>query len=56
MVEYMKRKAEEDAAVKLSKTPKRNLRETDFTAEFSHGEDAIKGANRNSKHGREGRS
>jgi hypothetical protein len=56
MVEYMKRKAEVNAAVKLSKTPKKNLEETDFTAEFAQGEDPIKGANRNSKHGKEGRS
>lgn len=51
-----KRKAEFDAAVKHSKTPKRNIQETEFSSEFSHGESPIKGANRNSKQGREGRS
>lgn len=56
----MKRKAQFDAAEKTSKTPKRNLRETnehetEFSAEFSGGENAIKGFNRNSKHGRKGK-
>lgn len=50
-----KRKAEYNAAVKHSKTPKKNIEETEFSSEFSHGEDNMKGANRNSKHGREGR-
>ena len=51
----MKRKAEADAAVKASKTPKKNLNEMDFSAEFAADENPMKGANRNSKHGREGR-
>ncbi|WP_394232717.1 hypothetical protein [Niallia oryzisoli] len=50
-----KRKAEFNAAVKHSKTPRENRQETEFSAEFSHGESPIKGANRNSKQGREGR-
>ncbi|MCQ6275064.1 hypothetical protein JMM81_08835 [Bacillus sp. V3B] len=51
-----KRKAEFDAAEKHTKTPKKNIQETEFSAEFSHGENPLKGANRNSKQGREGRS
>ncbi|MBY0120946.1 hypothetical protein [Bacillus sp. S/N-304-OC-R1] len=51
-----KRKAEYDAAVKHTKTPKRNLQESEFSAEFSYGENPMKGANRNSKQGRKGRS
>lgn len=51
-----KRKAEFDAAVKHTKTPKKNLQETEFSAEFSQGDNQMKGANRNSKQGRKGRS
>ncbi|MED4964880.1 hypothetical protein [Heyndrickxia coagulans] len=51
-----KRKAECDAAAKHNKTPKENLAETEFSAEFARGEEAVKGANRNSKKGRKGRS
>ena len=51
----MKRKAEADAAVKASKTPKRNLNEMDFSTEFAADESPMKGANRNSKQGRKGR-
>lgn len=51
-----KRKAEFDAAVKHTKTPKKNLQESEFSAEFSYGENPMKGANRNSKQGRKGRS
>ena len=51
----MKRKAEMDAVNKLSKTPKKNLQETEFSAEFTHGENPMKGANRNSKHGKQGK-
>ncbi|WP_169816024.1 hypothetical protein [Peribacillus kribbensis] len=51
-----KRKAEKNAAVKSSKTPKKNLEETEFSTEFAHGENVMKGANRNSKQGRKGRS
>lgn len=50
-----KRKAEHGAAIKHSKTPKKNLQEMEFSAEFSSGENAMKGANRNSKQGRKGR-
>jgi hypothetical protein len=50
-----KRKAEHDAVEKYSKTPKKNIQETEFSAEFSYGEEPLKGANRNSKHGREGK-
>ncbi len=51
-----KRKAEYDAAVKHSKTPKENIYETtEFSAEFAHGEDTMKAKNRNSKQGRKGR-
>jgi hypothetical protein len=51
-----KRKAEFDAVEKYSKTPKKNLQETEFSSEFSAGENPMKGANRNSKQGRKGRS
>ncbi|MDQ0154079.1 hypothetical protein [Robertmurraya andreesenii] len=50
-----KRKAEFDAVEKHSKTPKRNLQEAEFSAEFARGEDDMKGFNRNSKQGRKGR-
>ena len=51
-----KRKAERNALAKYTNTPKRNLPESEFSAEFSHGEDAGKFANRNSKQGRKGRA
>ena len=51
-----KRKAEFDAAIKHTKTPKKNLEESEFSAEFSQGDNPMKGANRNSKQGRKGRS
>ena len=51
-----KRKAEFNAVEKHSKTPKKNLQETEFSAEFSSEENPLKGANRNSKQGRKGRS
>lgn len=51
-----KRKAEKNALSKYTNTPKKNLQETEFSAEFSAGEDAGKGANRNSKQGRKGRA
>ncbi|AGX03592.1 MULTISPECIES: hypothetical protein [Bacillaceae] len=50
-----KRKAEHDAVEKYSKTPKKNVAESEFSAEFTHGEETAKGANRNSKQGRKGR-
>lgn len=51
-----KRKAEFNAVEKYSKTPKKNLHDSEFSAEFSSGENPIKGANRNSKLGKKGRS
>ncbi|MGM9928371.1 MAG: hypothetical protein ACI35P_10535 [Bacillus sp. (in: firmicutes)] len=50
----MKRKAQHNAVEKLSKTPKKNLQETEFSAEFTHGEDNMKGFNRHSKQGQQG--
>lgn len=55
-INMAKRKAEYDAALKHTKTPKKNLEETEFSAEFAQGENPMKGANRNSKQGRKGRS
>lgn len=52
----MKRKAEHNAVEKLSKTPKKNLQESEFSAEFAHDEDVMKGFNRNSKHGKQGQT
>lgn len=54
MVKVAKRKAEFNSVEKYSKTPKKNTQETEFSAEFSRGENPIKGAYRNSKQGREG--
>lgn len=51
-----KRKAEFNAVEKYSKTPHKNVQESNFSAEFAQGEEPIKGANRNSKLGRKGRS
>lgn len=51
-----KRKAQFDAVEKHNKTPKRNLQETEFSSEFSQGENPMKGFNRNSKKGREGKN
>lgn len=51
-----KRKAEVNAAVKHSKTPKKNIEDTEFSAEYIHGESGMKVANRNSKKGRKGRA
>lgn len=51
-----KRKAEKNAVEKYSKTPDKNIQESEFSAEFANGEEAIKGANRNSKLGKKGRS
>lgn len=52
----VKRKAERNAVSKYSHTPKKNNQETEFSAEFSAGEEPGKAANRNSKQGRKGRS
>lgn len=51
-----KRKIQFDAIEKYSKTPKRNLSESEFSTEFSHNEEPSKGANRNSNLGKKGRS
>jgi hypothetical protein len=51
-----KRKAQFDAVEKSSKTPKKNLAESEFSAEFAHADSPSKGANRNSNLGRKGRS
>ncbi|WP_195892086.1 hypothetical protein [Bacillus niameyensis] len=51
-----KRKAEHNAVEKYTKTPAKNIEESDFTAEFAAGEDPMKRANRNSQKGRKGRS
>lgn len=51
-----KRKAERNALAKYTNTPKKNLQESEFSAEFAHGEDSGKFANRNSKQGRKGRA
>ncbi|MEC1372839.1 hypothetical protein P9D39_00650 [Heyndrickxia oleronia] len=51
-----KRKAEVNAASKHNQTPKRNLAESEFSAEFASGEEAMKHANRNSKKGRKGKN
>ncbi|BCB03122.1 hypothetical protein [Bacillus sp. KH172YL63] len=51
----MKRKAQYDAAEKNNKTPLKNKQETEFSAEFTQGEDPAKGKNRNSSKGKQGR-
>ena len=51
----LKRKANVDGAIKASKTPKRNQAENEFANEFAAGENVMKGANRNSKQGRQGK-
>ncbi|UII57155.1 hypothetical protein LS684_06855 [Cytobacillus spongiae] len=51
-----KRKAEHRVVEKYSKTPKTNTLQSEFSAEFSRGEEDMKGFNRNSKQGKEGRS
>ncbi len=51
-----KRKAEFNAVEKYSKTPHKNVHQQDYSVEFARGEDPMKGANRNSKQGRKGRS
>ncbi|MCA1027555.1 MULTISPECIES: hypothetical protein [Cytobacillus] len=52
----MKRKASHRAVEKYSKTPKANQEDVEFSTEFTSGENVNKGANRNSKQGRKGRS
>lgn len=53
----VKRKAEYNTVEKTSKTPKKNLREAEFSTEFGGGEpeNPAKGFNRNSKQGRQGK-
>jgi hypothetical protein len=54
--EMAKRKAERDALAKYTNTPKKNVQESEFSAEFASGEQPGKFANRNSKQGRKGRA
>jgi hypothetical protein len=49
-----KRKVAHDAAVNNNKTPKESLPDTEFSAAYEK-EDMIRGANRNSKKGRQGK-
>lgn len=56
MINMAKRKAEFDVVEKYSKTPRKNIQETEFSAEFADSDNAIRGANRNSKLGKKGRS
>ncbi|MEH7107103.1 MULTISPECIES: hypothetical protein [Bacillaceae] len=51
-----KRKAEFDAVEKYTKTPKSNIQESEFSAEFTDNNNAIRFQNRNSKLGKKGRS
>lgn len=51
-----KRKAEFDAVEKYTKTPKKNIQDSEFSAEFTDDNNAIRFQNRNSKQGQEGRS
>lgn len=51
-----KRKASHHAVEKYSKTPRANRQDADFSTEFASEENPMKGANRNSKQGRKGRS
>lgn len=51
-----KRKAEYNAVEKYSKTPHKNVQDTEFTAEFANDDASIRFANRNSKLGKKGRS
>jgi len=50
-----KRKAEFNAVEKYSKTPHKNVQDSEFSAEFTDNNNAIRGANRNSKLGKKGR-
>ena len=51
-----KRKAEFNAVEKYSKTPHKNVQESEFSAEFADNNNAIRFQNRNSKQGKKGRS
>lgn len=50
----VKRKVKHDAAQKNNLTPTESLPDNEFSAEYE-GEDNVKGANRNSKKGRQGK-
>ncbi|KFL14830.1 stage 0 sporulation regulatory protein [Geobacillus stearothermophilus] len=50
----MKRKVKFDAAKNNNKTPTESLPDTEFAAQYAGEEDMIRGANRNSKKGRQG--
>ncbi|MBL4952467.1 hypothetical protein RCG24_09295 [Neobacillus sp. OS1-32] len=51
-----KRKAEFNAVEKYTKTPRKNIQESEFSAEFTDNNNAIRFQNRNSKQGKKGRS
>lgn len=51
-----KRKAEFDAVEKYTRTPHKNVQESDFSAEFADNDNSIRFQNRNSKLGKKGRS
>lgn len=51
-----KRKAEFNAVEKYSKTPHKNVQESEFSAEFTDNNNAIRFQNRNSKQGKKGTS
>jgi len=50
-----KRKAERNIVEKYTKTPDKNVEAADPFIGFSDGEDPMKGANRNSKRGKQGK-
>lgn len=50
-----KRKSERNAVEKYTKTPHKNVHESDFTAEFAGDENPMKGFNRNSHQGKAGK-
>ncbi|MED4532962.1 hypothetical protein [Metabacillus fastidiosus] len=50
----MKRKVARDAAIKNNFTPKESMPDTEFSAAYDN-ENPMKGANRNSKKGSQGR-
>ncbi|KMJ58243.1 stage 0 sporulation regulatory protein [Bacillus sp. LL01] len=54
VIALAKRKVAHDAAQNNNKTPKESLPDTEFSAEYQQ-EDMIRGANRNSKKGRQGK-
>lgn len=51
----VKRKTFRNAASKVNTTPTESMPDTEFSADYAHGENNMKGLNRNSKQGREGR-